>query len=81
MNYYGRTLFELKEYKPAAESLDQAVKLCEKSDFAEPHFYSAMSFYKLGNFEQARARFVEVKNLYPKAVYAKKADEMLELMQ
>jgi Tfp pilus assembly protein PilF len=81
MNGYGRSLFELKEYKEASESLDQAVQLCEKSKFDEPHFYSAMSFYKLGNTEQARARFREVQELYPKSMYAQKAKEMLELMR
>jgi TolA-binding protein len=81
MNGYGRALFELKEYKAASESLDQAVQLCEKSNFDEPHFYSAMSFYKLGNTEQARARFREVQELYPKSMYAQKAKEMLELMR
>jgi type IV pilus assembly protein PilF len=81
MNYYGRALFELKEFKTAAESLDQAVKLCEKSNFDEPHFYSAMSFYKLGRVEQARARCQEILQLYPNSLYAKKARELLEIMQ
>ncbi len=81
MNYYGRTLFELKEFKTAAESLDQAIRLCEKSKFEEPHFYSAMSFYKLGSVELARTRFEEVLQLYPHGSYATKAKEMLELMK
>ena len=81
MNYYGRSLFELKNYKAAAESLDQAVRLCEKSNFEEPHFYSALSFYKIGNVDQARARFNEVLQLYPKSHYAIKAKEMLEILK
>jgi type IV pilus assembly protein PilF len=81
MNYYGRTLFELMEYTTAAEALDQAIQACEKSKFVEPHFYSAMSFYKLGEVEKARARFEEVTTLYPKSSYATKSKEMLELMK
>lgn len=81
MNYYGRTLFELKNFKTAAESLDQAVKLCEKSDFDEPHFYSALSFIKLGQLDQARARLTEVIKLYPRGQYNQKAQEMLETLK
>lgn len=81
MNFYGRTLFELKNYKSAAESLDQAIKLCEKSNFDEPHFYSALSFYKLGKIEQARARFNEILQLYPKSRYVQKAKEILEIIR
>jgi Tfp pilus assembly protein PilF len=81
MNYYGRTLFELKEFKTSAESLDQAIRLCEKSKFEEPHFYSGMSLYKLGSVERARTRFEEMLQLYPNGMYAAKAKEMLELIK
>ncbi len=81
MNYYGRSLFELKQYKFAAESLDQAIRLCEKSKFDEPNFYSGMSFYKLGSVELAKTRFEEILHLYPESTYAAKAKEMLELLK
>ena len=81
MNYYGRSLFELQNYKSAAESLDQAIKYCEKSSFEEPYFFSGMSFYKIGQIEKARARFNEVIAQYPKSVYAKRASEMLEILK
>jgi type IV pilus assembly protein PilF len=81
MNYYGRTLFELKQYKTAAQSLDQAIRLCENTKLDEPHFYSGLSFYKLGNIEQSRARFNELIILFPKSKYAEKANEILEIMK
>jgi type IV pilus assembly protein PilF len=81
MNLYGRTLYELKEYKTAAESLDQAVEVCGKSNFDEPHFYSGLSFYKLGNVELARARMTEVVTIFPKGTYAGRARELLEIMK
>jgi type IV pilus assembly protein PilF len=81
MNFYGRSLFELGEYAAAAESLDQAVTLCEKSNFEEPHFYSGMSFYKLGNSEKARVRFEEIVNKYTGGKYVNQSKEMLELLK
>lgn len=81
MNFYGRTLFEMQNYKTAAESLDQAVRLCEKTKFEEPSFYSALSFYKLGDTDKARARFEEFLQLYPKSHYTSKAQEMLEILK
>lgn len=81
LNYYGRTLFELKHYKTAAESLDQAIRICEKSKFDEPHFYSGLSLYKLGNIEQSKARFNELITLFPKSRYLQKANEILETLK
>lgn len=81
MNYYGRTLFELSDFKIAAESLDQAIRLCDKAKFEEPYFYSGMSFFKSGSVELAHTRFEELMHLYPESKYAAKAKEMLELMK
>ena len=81
MNYYGKTLFELKQYKTASQSLDQAIRLCQKTPLDEPHFYSGLSFYKLGDLEQARARFKELLVLHPKSKYVQKANEILEIMK
>jgi type IV pilus assembly protein PilF len=79
MNLYGRSLFELKNYTSAAESLDQAIRLCEKSKFDEPHFYSGLSYYKLGNIEQAHARLSELVQLYPQSRFVQKAKDLLEV--
>jgi len=81
MNYYGRTLFELQNFKAAAESLDRAVQLCAQGGVDEPRFYSGLSFYKLGDVEQARARFTELVKLTPESRYAKEAKELLGMLQ
>lgn len=81
MNFYGRSLFELEEYAAAADTLDRAVTLCESSKFDEPHFYSGLSFYKMGKLEQARARFNELIQLHSRSQYVTRAKEMLEIMQ
>jgi type IV pilus assembly protein PilF len=81
MNYYGRSLFELKNYRPAAESLDRAVKLCEKDEFEEPHFYSGLSYFKLGEVDLARARLNAMIQLFPKGRLSKQAKDMLETIK
>lgn len=81
LDFYGRTLFELHDYQPAAESLDQAIAVCGKTKFDEPHFYSGMSFYKLGDMDKARARFNEVVSLFPSSHYAAQAQKMLEILK
>lgn len=78
---YGRTLYDLKDYKPAAESLDQAIQICGTSKFDEPHFYSGMSFYKLGEVDKARARFKELVSLFPNSRYTAQAQKMLEILK
>jgi type IV pilus assembly protein PilF len=80
MNYYGRSLFELKKYKQASESFDHAIKYCTTSN-EEPQFYSALSLYKLGELDLARTRLNEIRSSYPNGVFAKKALELLEIMQ
>lgn len=81
LNYYGRSLYEIEKFKEAAESLDQAIKTCEKSKFEEPYYYSALSFYKLGNIDMARARLREVLAYFPKGQFESKASELLEIMK
>lgn len=81
MTYYGRTNYELKEYKIAAQSLDQAVYYCREIKFDEPYFFSGLSFLRLGNRERAAARFDEVIKLYPEGSYASKARALLDNLQ
>jgi type IV pilus assembly protein PilF len=80
-NYYGRSIYGLKNYKLAAEVLDEAIRLCASARFDEPHFFSGMSYYELNQREQAEARFDEILKLYPDSQYAKRAKKMLEAMQ
>ncbi len=78
--YYGRSLLELKDFDRAATALDAAVGLCKNSQNDEPHYYSGISYYKLGRTDKAVARMEEVMRLYPKGHYAKKAESMLQIM-
>lgn len=78
---YGRSELELKNFAGAAESLDRAIVACKNSGFEEPHYFSALTYYKLGNSGKATARMEEVIQLYPNTDYAKKAKEFLQLMR
>jgi Tfp pilus assembly protein PilF len=78
---YGRSMLELKEYEAAARTLDNAVLICRPLKFDEPHYFSGLSYYKIGRKESAVARLEEVLNLYPDSNYAKKAESLLKQMQ
>lgn len=79
--YFGRSVFELKDYVTAAEALDRAVGFCQKSMYDEPHYYSAVAYYRLGNREKSMARFQEVSKLYPNGKFHDKAVAMLDLIR
>lgn len=80
-SYYGRSLFEMKQYDRAAENLDRAVGFCQKENFDEPHYYSALAWYRLGDKDRSIARFEEVRKLYPEGKYREKASAMLDLIR
>lgn len=80
-SYYGRTLYEMKKFKEAALALDQAVSLCQRSQFDEPHYYSALTYFQLGKEKQAEARLEEVVKFYTNGQYSSKAREMLEVIR
>lgn len=80
-NYYGRTLLELKRMKESAEMLDQAVEYCRASKFEEPLYFSALSYFTLGQKEKSRARLEELLKEYPKSKFVAKAKGMLELLE
>lgn len=80
-NYYGRTLLELKRTDESAKALDQAVEYCRASKFEEPLYFSAMSYFTLGEKEKTRARLEELLKDYPKSKYVAKAKGMLELLE
>jgi type IV pilus assembly protein PilF len=79
--YYGRTLQELKQIKQAAAILDQAIEYCRATKFEDPLFYSAMSYFTLGEKEKTRARLEELLKDYPQSKYVAKAKGMLELLE
>ena len=77
-SYFGRTLFELKNFIESSRVLDQAIVLCKPMGFDEPHFYSGMSYLKLGVLGKAVARFEEVIKLYPNGKYTSNARSMID---
>ncbi|HEY8271737.1 MAG TPA: tetratricopeptide repeat protein [Pseudobdellovibrionaceae bacterium] len=79
--YYGRSFFELKDYSSASGALDTAIGFCQRSLYDEPHYYSALTYYRLGNKEKAMARFTEIVNLYPEGKYREKSRAMLEMLR
>jgi type IV pilus assembly protein PilF len=78
---YGRTLLELKSYEESATALDKAIELCREIRYEEPLFFSAMSYYSLGDSEKSRVRLEELIRDHPQSKYFAKAKGMLELLQ
>lgn len=81
VNFYGRTLLELKRVKQSASVLDQAIEFCRASKFEDPLYFSAMSYFTLGEKEKSRARLEELIKDYPQSKYVAKAKGMLELLE
>lgn len=79
--YLGRTLFEMKDYPSAALSLDRAVGFCQSQMYDEPHYYSALAWFRSGDTDKAKARFQEIIQLYPEGVYREKARAMIPLIE
>ena len=78
---YGRTLYELKDFRTAATTLDRAIGFCSQSSFEEPHFFSALSYLRMGRRDEARSRFQEIISLYPESIYARRSRALLERTQ
>ncbi len=80
-SFFGRAYLELNNTAKAAEALDRAVSLCQRELFDEPHFYSAIAHFRIGEKEKAKTRFNEIIKFYPKGKYKEKARAMLDLIE
>jgi len=80
-SYMGRTYFETKDFKSAAEVLDRAVGFCKASQYDEPHYYSALAHYQLGQINQAESRLEEVVKIYSQGKYTEQAKSLLETIR
>lgn len=79
--YYGRSFFEMKDYNKAASALDHAISFCQRALFDEPHYYSALTYYRLGDKDKSMARFSEIVKLYPEGKYREKSKAMLDMLR
>lgn len=79
--YFGRSLLEMSQLPQAATALDNAVVVCRPNKFDEPHYYSGLTYYKLGQVSSAVSRMEEIINLYPEGRFAKRAESLLKLMK
>ncbi len=80
-SFYGRSLLELKDHKNASEALDTAVGFCQRMQFDEPHYYSALAYFELGQKAKSENRFEELIRLYPQGKFSGKAKSMLEIIR
>jgi Tfp pilus assembly protein PilF len=78
---YGRSLYELKEFPSAAQTLDQAIGFCVHEQADEAQYYSALSYYQTGEQRKAETRLEEIIKLYPEGRYRDRARSLLETMR
>lgn len=80
-NFLGRAMIEQEKYEKAKTVLDQAIYHCRSQGYDEPHYYSAIAYFRLGQKSQAQARLQESLKLFPKGLNRKKVEEMIRLMK
>ena len=80
-DYYGRSLYELKQFAAASDALDRAVGFCQPMQFDEAQYYSALAHFQAGNKEKAEARLEQLIKIYPRGKYKEKSKAMLETMR
>lgn len=80
-SYLGRSFYESKDYEKASETLDQAVGFCKVLQFDEPHYYSALSYYQMGEKKKAESRLEEVMKMYSQGKYSAQAKSLLETIR
>ncbi len=78
MALYGRTLYELKDYEIASESLDEAIRTCQNENKEEPYYFSALSYLKLGQTNQAYSRLKECIEAFPRGNYTARAQTLMK---
>ncbi|MBL7544683.1 MAG: tetratricopeptide repeat protein [Bdellovibrionaceae bacterium] len=79
--YYGRSFFEMQNYDSSIYALDKAIEFCQKLMIDEPHYYSALSYYRLGQKQKSITRFEEVIKLYPHGKFADRSKGMLNIIK
>lgn len=80
-SYLGRTYFEARDFERASRALDTAVGFCKAHQFDEPHYYSALAYYQLGERAKAQARLEEVVKIYTHGKYGEQAKSLLKTIQ
>lgn len=79
--FLGRSYLEMQELGAAIKQLDRAVGFCLPIDNDEAHYYSAISYFRDKQKEQARLRFEELIKLFPNGPNAEKSRKLLELIE
>lgn len=80
--YYGKTLYNLNKFSQSATTLDKAINICQKQKIqvCEPHYYSALSYYKMNQKNFAIDRLETIINNFPSCSFYKKAKNLLNII-
>jgi type IV pilus assembly protein PilF len=76
-NLWAKTYFKQENFYQAALGYDQAIEVCKASSFAEPQYFSGLSYLKVGKKELAKTRFEELLKEYPISPFHGDASKLL----
>ena len=80
-SYLGRCYLEQKNLTLALPQLERAMGICQPMGFDEPHYYSAIAYYRDGQKEKSRLRFEELIRVFPSGPNSDKAQKMVALIK
>lgn len=80
-NYYGRSLYEMADYKSATSVFDTALPLCKRENVDEAHYFAALSYYKSGDRMKGIAIMNETVLYFPNGEYQDRAKNMIDVMK
>lgn len=79
--YYGKSHYEMEQFKQASLILDRAIKRCKVEFNEDAYYFSAISTFRAGRVEDGIAKMEEFLKYHPKGTWAEKAVSALEIMK
>lgn len=79
--FLGRTFFEMKNYGAAKDQFEKAIAFCQRQLDDEAHYYSALTFFRMGDRDGALRRFQELPKIYPEGRYRDRSRAMVDLIE
>lgn len=76
----GRSYLEMQDLDTAILQLDRAITFCTQTENDEGHYYSAISYFRNNQKDQAKLRFEEQLKFFPNGANAEKTHKMLDLI-
>jgi type IV pilus assembly protein PilF len=77
----GRISYEKKKFTEAVKILDKATEVCKPLGFEEPEYFSALSYFHIGEKDKSIAILEHLTIQYPNGSYFKQIEEILNIIK